>query len=57
MFWRFDPVTLIDYALVTQWTRVPRFERGGREFESLRGCQILFLTPEENRKKEIKFSR
>ena len=28
------------FAPVRQWTRLPRFERGRRRFESFRGCQF-----------------
>ena len=39
---RFDSATQ-SYASVAQWIRVVRFERIGREFESLRGRQINTL--------------
>ena len=37
--WRLVFSLMVIYAPVRQWTRLPRFERGRREFESLQGCQ------------------
>ncbi len=40
----YTPLLLIDHAPVAQLDRVPGYEPGGREFESLRARQILSKT-------------
>ena len=38
-----NPISPAKYTRVTQWTRVLRYERGSRRFESFHGCQVSKL--------------